>query len=137
MQDGVPSNFDQCARPVLQQHFGDTIIFCHFVVWYLLQLLILIDSTVIWNLIYTVGYRNIRTLAKILANFLWLDCQFVSSHTSYKLDKALWSWLTNIFFLKKCIRYEFFDTNYVKCSNNFAVNCIRLLHEMYQNWKVP
>ena len=28
-----------------------------------------------------------------------------------------------IFISKYCIMYEFFDTNYLKCSNNFAADC--------------
>ena len=27
-----------------------------------------------------------------------------------------------IFISQNCVRYEFFDTTYLKCSNNFAVN---------------
>ena len=36
------------------------------------------------------------------------------------------------FILKKGIRYEFFDTNYLKCSNNFAAYCILVNYEKYK-----
>ena len=32
-------------------------------------------------------------------------------------------YLTNIYALKKCLRYEFFDTDYLKSSNNFTADC--------------
>ena len=31
--------------------------------------------------------------------------------------------IRQIFNSKNSIRYEFFETNYLKCSNNFAANC--------------
>ena len=46
----------------------------------------------------TVGSKIIRALEKILAIFLWFDCQFLSSHACYKAELS--SDLTNIYFIK-------------------------------------
>ena len=34
-----------------------------------------------------------------------------------------------IFILYNCIRYELFDTTYLKSSNNFAADCIIMVHQ--------
>ena len=72
----------------------------------------------------TVSSKIIRALEIILAIFLWFDCKFLSSHIVMNSLMPDDHDLKKIFF-KKCIRYEFFDTNYFKYSNNFAVDCIR------------
>ena len=38
-----------------------------------------------------------------------------------------------IFISKNCIRYEFYDTNYFECSDNFAIDCTSIVNFLYDS----
>ena len=65
----------------------------------------------------------------MLAIFLWFGWRFYHVMLVVNILKFKDLGLTNIYLIRLviiCIRFECFYTNYVKCSNNFAADCICL-----------
>ena len=72
----------------------------------------------------TVGSKIIRAVAIILAIFLCFDCNFYHFMLVINSIKSEDHDLTNKYsFHETAFRYEFLDTNYLKCSNHFAADC--------------
>ena len=102
-----------------------------FITIFIFIFLIFINAT--FQNISTVGSKIIRALANDTWDFSLVSLPSFIVSCLLLTVQSLKIMTYQIFLLKNCIRSAFCDTNYLKCSNNFAVDFKCIIMAMRKN----